>query len=82
MAEPMANEGFIRQLTNERAACPSCGGSGREAHGRICQRCGGSGTVGARYGSTSLRNTLLAGLLLTAAGVVLVWLFMFLLANG
>ncbi len=37
---------------------------------------------GARTRLPSLRRTLFAGVVLTVAGVVLVWVLMFLLANG
>jgi Na+-transporting methylmalonyl-CoA/oxaloacetate decarboxylase gamma subunit len=38
--------------------------------------------VSLAYRLRSIRRTLLAAVVLTAAGVVLVWLFMFLLAHG
>ena len=78
----MANEGFIRQLTNERGVCPSCGGNGHNAYRVRCETCRGTGMVGTTYRVGSLRSTLFAGIVLTVVGVVLVWLLMFLLANG
>jgi hypothetical protein len=78
----MANAGFIRELTHERTGCPDCGGSGRDANGFPCATCAGAGTVSLAYRLRSIRRTLLAAVVLTAAGVVLVWLFMFLLAHG
>ena len=78
----MADEQFIREITRERSVCPSCGGSGQDRHGALCQTCGGVGTLGTTHRFGSLRNNLLAGIVLFVAGVVLVWVFMFLVANG
>jgi DnaJ-class molecular chaperone len=78
----LANEEFIRQLTTEHAACPDCHGTGRASDGLECATCGGRGTIGTTHRFGSVRNNVFAAVVLTVAGVVLVWLFMFLLAHG